>query len=175
MNIWGSYLKKSVETSVKIFCSGRFTVKDSTVLLDALKHDYRTCLLGDVMRLLYPSDCCMVNDHIKYLGPFYFECDKLVAKDVVMAERKMIEECTDAVFIFDDEDCAGSIAELIYAATLHKRVHIFYVRHPERDNIQTPLWYPITLCEMLTQSCQIVSCDTQEEAEYLAINTILSL
>lgn len=161
--------------SVKIFCSGRFSVENSVKLQEALRLDYRARLLGDVNRLLYPSACCMVNNYIEYLGPFYFECDKLFAREVVVTERKMIDVCTDAVFVFDEEDCAGSIAELIYAASLHKRIHIFYVKHIERENIQTPLWYPITLCEMLTQSCEVVSCDTQEEAEHLAINTILAL
>lgn len=160
---------------VKIFCSGRFCVTHAEELHVALKSDYRAILLGDVKRLLYPSVCCMVNDHIEYMGPFYFECDKLVAQEVVVVERDMIDDCTDAIFIFNDEDCAGSIAELIYTATIQKRIHIFYVKHTERENIQTPLWYPITLCEILTKSCNVVACDTMEEAEHLAIKTILSL
>ena len=84
-------------------------------------------------------------------------------------EKQMIEKCTDAIFFLDEAACPGSIAEMIYANTLQKKIHIFYVRNADGEetesSLHTPCWYPILFCQMTNSRVTLYSCASQEDAK----------
>ena len=170
------------DRNIKLYCGGRFYFNCKVEgYLDQVANDYRAILLGDVSKLLHPKATYMINEHTEYLGPFYFylESEKQVANDIVAIEKQMLEQCTDAIFILDKGDCAGTVAELIYSSTLHKRIHIFYVHLSDNEetesDLHSPNWYPIILSKQLSPQTKITACVSREEAERTAIEMISAL
>ena len=115
----------------KIFFGGAFNFdcRDEDYKIMAAE-DYRAQILGSVDALIRPKDMngMSINDNVLYIGPFYFEAESLKAEDIVACEKQMIERCTDAVFVLDDAACPGTIAEIMYANSLQKTIHLFYVQ-----------------------------------------------
>lgn len=162
---------------IKLFCSGRFYFDCcDTDYITKASLDYRAKLLGDVNKLLYPQTAYEVNGRVQYIGPFYYECEDMKAQNVVSSECRMIRECTHAVFILDKADAPGSIAELIYAASLQKNIYIFYIELSKEmeteSELHTPNWYPILMCKQLNPKTTLIACRSVTEAENLAIQTI---
>lgn len=109
----------------------------------------------------YSSDCFIElkeidNGILHYIGPFYnekaglgiltsTECDKVVSQ-----EKKLIELCDIFVCYFNDNISPGTIAELIYAATLGKKIIIYYKLNSSIDyELKTENWFPITLAKQI--------------------------
>ena len=59
-----------------------------------------------------------ISNGVTYVGPFYFETESMSAEDIILCEKKMIESCTDAVFLLNEASCPGTIAEMMYANSL---------------------------------------------------------
>lgn len=132
--------------------------------------DYRAMLLGNVNSLLWPndSDGVWISDDVIYAGPFYFEAESMRAEDIIGSEKAMIESCTDAIFLLDDAACPGTITEVIYANSLGKSLHLFYVQHKEDEEteseLHTPCWYPILFCHMTNGAVRHYPCFNAEDA-----------
>ena len=132
----------------KIYCGGsfKFDYIYENCKIKAEK-DYRSVLLGCEELLLKYSEGIRINGNVEYIGPFYFETDGMQDGDIVRTEWKMVQSCTDAVFLFDEASCPGTVCELTAASMLGKRVHIFYIRKSEGEEtestLHTPCWYPI--------------------------------
>ena len=132
--------------------------------------DYRAVLLGSVDALLKPdgTDGVKLCDGVTYVGPFYFETESMKAEDIIRCEREMIESCTDAVFVLDDAACPGTIAEMMYANSLGKTLHLFYVQHKNDEEteseLHSPCWYPIQLCQLINNSVNLYPCCSVEDA-----------
>lgn len=114
-----------------------------------------------------------------YVGPFYFETESMKAEDIIRCEKEMIESCTDAVFVLDDAACPGTIAEVMYANSLGKTLHLFYVRHKDDEEtesgLHTPCWYPILFCRMTNKDVNLYPCSSIEEAANKILSSVESL
>lgn len=155
----------------KIFCGGAFCFdyrKEGYEIMAA--NDYRARLLGGVELLLWPTDIggVKISENVTYVGPFYFETESMKAEEIVCCEKEMIESCTYAIFLLDDAACPGTIAEVIYANSLGKKLHLFYVQHKDDEEteseLHTPCWYPIHFCQMTNKSVNIYPCSNVEDA-----------
>ena len=151
----------------KIYCGGRFHFD---YLLDGYREeaakDYRAILLGNVDLLLERMDDVKIHENAKYVGPFYFETDGMQDRDIVRVEWKMVQDCTDAIFLMETADCPGTVCELAAASMLGKRVHIFYLRdNGETESmLRSPCWYPILHSISVNENTHVYECETFDEA-----------
>jgi hypothetical protein len=168
-----------METQYKLFFGGAFGFdhRDEDYEIAAAE-DYRAQILGSVQALLKPKDMSgvSINDNVYYIGPFYFEAESLKAEDIIMCEKQMIEQCSDAVFVLDDAACPGTIAEIMYANSLQKTVHLFYVRHNDDEEtestLHTPCWYPLIFCKQTNKSAILYECESIQDAARKVIDLI---
>lgn len=143
----------------KLFCGGRFYFDYQLPdYQEKAANDYRAILLGGPEHLLRKSDGIQLHEGLEYIGPFYFESDGMLDKDIVRCEISMIERCTDALFLLDGADCPGTICELTMAGALGKDVHIFYIRRPDGEetesSLHSPCWYAIVhSCLLNVHTC----------------------
>jgi len=166
----------------KIFCGGTFCFdyREDGYEEMAVK-DYRAKVLGSIEALQKPkgTDGVKLCDGVTYIGPFYFETESMKAEDIIRCEKEMIESCTDAVFVLDDAACPGTIAEVMYANSLGKTLHLFYVRHKDDEEtesgLHTPCWYPILFCRMTNKDVNLYPCSSIEEAANKILSSVESL
>lgn len=112
-----------------LFCGGRFHFDYMKAdYLSLAEDDYRVAFLGDVRKLLRGSGTVRLSDELLYIGPFYFESDGMIDKEIVKMEMRQIQRCTHAVFLLEDGCCPGTVSEIVYAASLQKEISIFYIR-----------------------------------------------
>lgn len=154
-----------------IFCGGTFCFdyrQDGYEVMAAL--DYRLKLLGNVETLLRSkgTDGVKINESVTYVGPFYFETESMRAEDIIYCEKRMIESCTDAIFLLDDAACPGTIAEVMFANSLQKTIHLFFVRHKDDEEteseLHTPCWYPMLFCQLTNKEVSLYPCTSVEDA-----------
>lgn len=155
----------------KVFCGGTFCFDYREGGYEEIATmDYRAKLLGGINALLKPKekDGVKLCDGVTYVGPFYFETESMKDEDIIRCEKEMIESCTDAIFLFDDATCPGTVAEVMYANSLRKTLHLFYVRHQEDEEteseLHTPCWYPILFCQMTNKGVNLYPCPGVEDA-----------
>lgn len=166
----------------KIYCGGRFCFDcREEGFEEKASNDYRAILLDDVATMLKPDDICgvSVNENVLYVGPFYFETEDMKAEDIIKCEMGMIESCTDAIFLLDSADCPGTVAELMLANLLGKRLHLFYINSYEdtetESDMHTPCWYPLHFCAMTNRSATLHPCPDSETAVKKIQNLVRSL
>lgn len=166
----------------RFFCGGTFCFDyREDGYEDMATKDYRAVLLGSVDALLKPKEADGVKlcDGVTYVGPFYFETESLKAEYIIRCEKEMIESCTDAVFVLDEAACPGTIAEVMYANSLGKRLHLFYVRHKDDEEteseLHTPCWYPILFCRMTDKEVNLYPCSCIEDAANKILSFVESL
>jgi hypothetical protein len=168
-----------MDAKYKLFFGGAFgfDYRDEDYDIVAAE-DYRAQILGGVEALLKPKDMSgvLINDDVLYIGPFYFEAESMRAEDIIMCEKQMIEQCTDAVFVLDDAACPGSIAEIMYANSLQKNIHLFYVRHNNDEetesHLHTPCWYPLIFCQQTNPAAKFYECEDLNDAARKVIDLI---
>ena len=151
-----------------LYCGGRFDFdcRDAEFEEKAAR-DYRAILLNDVNKLLSNSDTVILSGHLAYIGPYYFETDGMLDRDIVEVEKRQIEKCTIAVFLLDYSPCPGTIAEMVYAAALQKNILIYYVKNENETEslLRSPFWYPMILCSKIDSAkVEIIGCDSYAEA-----------
>ena len=113
-----------------LYCGGRFDFDYNDAAFEKkVAKDYRAILLNDVNKLLNNSDVVVLSSRLAYIGPYYFETDGMLDQDIVEMEKRQIERCTVAVFLLDNSTCPGTIAEMVYAASLQKRVLTAFRKH----------------------------------------------
>lgn len=160
----------------KIFCGGRFHFDYlEEEYIQKASEDYRAILLGDVNRLLRGSGTLKINDRISYVGPYYFETEGMIDRDIVETEMRMIEECDIAFFLLEDGACPGTVSEMIYAATLQKRMCMVYIRNEEEteSSLRSSCWYPINMCRSINKSeTEVFPCIDREHAERIMLEQI---
>ena len=88
--------------------------------------------------------------------------------DIICCKKRMIESCSNAIFLFDTAMCPGTIADIMYANSLGKTLHLFYVQHKENEEteseLHTPCRYPIQFCQMTDKSVYLNPCSNVEDA-----------
>ena len=159
----------------KLYCGGKFHF-DYLLngYVENAARDYRAVLLGDVKHLLYPGADLMIKEDMEYVGPFYFESDGMRDRDIVRTEWKMVQDCTDAIFLLESADCPGSVCELTAASMLGKRVHIFYLRDESETEsmLRTPCWYPIIHSIFINDNTRIYECKSLDHAVEKIVSTV---
>lgn len=153
----------------KLYCGGSFCFDyQQTGYQEQVTADYRAMLLGSPDRLLRRSDAQQLTDSVLYIGPFYFESDGMIDRDIVQNEINMVSACTDAVFLLDKAGCPGTICELTMASMLGKNVHLFYLRKSDDQEtesaLHTPCWYPIIHSCLINKHSRIYECNSKEDA-----------
>lgn len=152
-----------------LYCGGRFH-------FDYLREDYlrnaeddfRAVILGDVTRLLHPSKAVPLSAGLSYVGPFYFESDGMIDREIVETEMQQIERCTHAFFLLEDAGCPGTVGEMIHAAELGKQLTVFYLRDAgeTESTLQSPCWYPILMAGIICgKGTEIIACDDLADAK----------
>ena len=150
-----------------IYCGGRFDFDYRRSGFEKkAAEDYRAILLKDVNKLLNPADTVVLSDRLAYIGPYYFETESMLDLDIIETEKHQIERCTVAVFLLDCAPCPGTIAEMVYAASLQKKIKILYVKDKNETEsaLKSPFWYPMIFCRKLNPAdTYIQSCDSFSE------------
>ena len=133
----------------KIYCGGAFDFdcQDIHYKTNASK-DYRVVsVLKNLDDFLYTKTLVSLSKNLQYIGPFYYETTDMNGEDIVEKELKMIESCTDAIFLVGRSACPGTICECTYAATLGKNLHIFFLKQDSsqetESDLHTPCWFAI--------------------------------
>ncbi len=162
-----------------LYCGGRFDfdyMQDGYVQKAA--EDYRAVLLGDVRKLLNNQGHVRLSDRLSYAGPFYFETDGMKDLDIVHTEMAQIERCTTAVFLLDGADCPGTVGEMVYAASLHKQLRVFYIQNEKEteSTLRSPCWYPMLLCQQIDPvSVKLIPCTDGAEAMDRIVDCVRAL
>ena len=162
-----------------LYCGGTFCFDytENDYLENASK-DYRAQLLGHRDLLLHRNEGIVISPQVTYIGPFYFESDGMTDADIVRIESEMINQCTDAIFLLDEASCPGTIGELTLSSTMHKQVHIFYVRKPDTEEtescLHTPCWFPIILSRQINPNTILIECSDIDDATAKIISTVES-
>lgn len=166
---------------IKLFCGGKFHfdyLNDNYI--EAAKNDYRSFILKDVELLLKRQNYVEISSNIDYIGPFYFETDGMIDKEIVENEMKMINEATHIFMLLEDGLAPGSVSELIYASTLKKNISIFFIKYAESEetesSLHSPCWYPIIMSNILVKyNCDIIACKDYKDAINMILNKIKKL
>ena len=166
---------------IKLFCGGKFHfdyLNDNYV--DAAKNDYRSIILKDVNLLLTKQKSVKISPRIDYIGPFYFESDGMIDKDIIENEMTMINESTHVFMLFEDGLAPGSVSELIYASSLNKNIYIFYIKYDDtketESNLHSPCWYPIIMSELINKDkTNIIKCISYKDAIDKILNKLNEL
>lgn len=138
-----------------VYCGGRFDFDyQDEKYIEKAEQDYRAVLLKDVNLLLKSPSPIHISNRLIYVGPFYFETDGMLDQDIVETEIRQIENCTTAVFLLDGGSCPGTVAEMIYAASLNKKMIIAYLKDENETEsaLLSSCWYPIILCQKISGS-----------------------
>jgi len=152
-----------------LYCGGRFhfDYQREDYLRNA-EDDFRTAVLENVSRLLHPSDNVLLSAGLSYVGPFYFESDGMIDREIVETEMRQIERCTHAFFLLEDAGCPGTVGEMIHAAELGKNLTVFYIRDTgeTESTLQSSCWYPILLASIICcDGPEIIACEDMEDAK----------
>ena len=166
----------------RVFCGGTFCFdyREDGYEERAAK-DYRAKVLGSIEALLKPkgTDGVKISDGVTYVGPFYFETENMKAEGIIRCEKEMIESCTDAVFVLDEAACPGTMAEVMYANSLGKTIHLFYVQHKNDEEteseLHTPCWYPILFCRIANKDVRLYPCCSVEDAAQKILSCVKAL
>ena len=153
----------------RLYCGGSFCFDcRQEDYIERAASDYRSIILGGAHKLLQKSEGVALRDGLWYIGPFYFETEGMEDREIVKSESEMIRSCTDAIFLLDDGLCPGTIAELIFASSLQKRIHVFYIKksgdEETESSLRSPCWYPIILSEQMSEGVSVCACSGMDEA-----------
>ena len=162
-----------------IYCGGRFHFDYlEPDFMEKASADYRSVLLGNTDALLHGSGVTAISADLSYIGPYYFETDGMLDRDIVETEMRMIENCTHAFFLLEDARCPGTVSEMVYAAALGKKITVVYVRneHETESALRTACWYPIIHCGLIGGSAVCaIPCPDYSQAEKTILERIRSL
>ena len=163
----------------RIYLGGKFhfDYKENEYEENASK-DFRALILGNKDLLLNNSGTVRLSENLEYIGPYYFETDGMLDKDIVSTEMRMIENSTTVFFLLEDGMCPGTVSEMIYAATLKKKLRLFYVTdlNETESYLRSPCWYPITQCLLLAKDLvEVTPCETYESAVKKLIEAVKSM
>ena len=92
----------------------------------------------------------------------------MLDQDIVETEKRQIERCTTAFFLLDNSPCPGTIAEMVYAASLQKRICVYYIKEENETEsmLRSSFWYPMILCgKMDPDEVELTACDSFAEAQ----------
>lgn len=157
---------------IKLFYSGTYKVRHELInednVCEMLKDDIRSLIVGDVESTIYASDGVILknNPNVMYVGGFYYEKqDKYdtVCENVVYEELKQIDKCDMIVVNLTKYSAISSIAELMYAASLNKKIVIFCNPKITSYKVEGEYWFPILATKQLANDVEVIFIDDEKE------------
>lgn len=157
---------------IKLFYSGTYKVRHEMIneenVLEMLKDDVRSKIVGNVYDTVYASDGVVIknNKDIMYIGGFYYEKqdeNKSVCENVVSEELKQIDKCDLVVANLTKYSAIATVTEIIYAAFKHKKIVIFCDPNVTSYEVVGEYWFPILTCKQLNQNVEIRFVNNEEE------------
>lgn len=168
----------------RVYFAGNFEFMYKDYTMELLSKDYRSKVLGNVELLMRkPKDdygYTEINDNVLYSGPYYFYEDGVDGESIVHNEYDMVERSTDVVFLLDNVNCPGTVAEMIHAlfSDGQPNIWIFYIEQkpddgePEKD-VCNSNWYPVEMCRWMGHKrVTLCPCKTRDAASDMIIKLI---
>lgn len=169
----------------RIYVGGPFTFKYSEVTPEHIRNDFRYKIVGEPF-IEQHQDIEDVGN-VEYTGPFYYYKKGIGPEAVVESEVEAIRR-SDIVFLVFPEDgrAPGTVAELIFAASLNKRIEVFYVPTKEpteadetssnlNDHIQHQYWYPFIQAKYINPNITFHTCESTDNAKDLCVSLIKTI
>ncbi len=157
---------------IKLFYSGTYKVRHELIteenILEMLKDDMRSKIVGDVKSTVYASNGIVLknNKNVKYIGGFYYEKqnkNKTVCENVVEEELKQIDKADLLVVNLTKYSAIASITELIYGAFKNKKIVIFCDPKVTSYEVEGEYWFPILTAKKLDKNIEIKFIEDEEE------------
>ena len=169
--------------SIYVGCPFTFQYADATDEL--IRSDFRYRIVGEpfIRQTKLDEDIGNVN----YTGPFYYYKKGLGPDAVVRSEVDSIRRSDIVLLVFPEDGRApGTVAELIYAASLGKKVVVFYVptktvTEVDSDpanldsNIHHQYWYPFHQASIINKDVTFHKCVSTDVAKEQCINYVKTL
>ena len=157
---------------IKLFYSGTYNVRHELVneenVLEMLKDDIRTKIVGNVVDTVYASDGVIIknNKNVMYIGGFDYEKNdnnKTVCESVVEEELKEIDKCDIMVANLTKYSAIATITEIIYASFKKKKIVIFCDPNVTSYEVEGEYWFPILTCKKLNKNIEIIFIKNEQE------------
>lgn len=157
---------------IKIFYSGTYKVRHEFInkenVLDMLKDDMRSKIVGNVKDTVYASNGVVIkeNKNVMYIGGFYYEKEhpgKSTCESVVYEELKQIDHCDLVIVNLMNYSAIASVTELIYAAFKGKKVVIFCNPEITSYEVQGEYWFPIITAKELNKNVEVKFVNNEDE------------
>ena len=168
----------------KIYVGGPFTFFYKDYTPELLKTDFRYKLIGN--DFAKQTSKTVIVGNAEYVGPFYYYQLGQTPHDVVVSEINAVRNADNVYLVFSEKGNApGTVAELIHAAVLNKKLNIYYVESNIEteatisgnlcDNINHPYWYPFIQAKTLATNVKFTKCKTFNEATNKCLADIANL
>ena len=149
------------------YCAWHSEINPSNVK-EKLKDDFRSRLVDNIDDVIYGNEGVVTkNPNVRYIGGFYYENPegefKSETEKVVVAELKQISWCDVLVANLTTHSAIGSIAELFYAASLGKHIHIFIEDVDSAFDVTGEYWFPIYTLQRMNGHVTIHKVKSEDE------------
>ena len=157
---------------IKLFYSGTYKVRHEFInkdnVLEMLKDDIRSKIVGNVKDTVYASNGVVINNNqnVMYIGGYYYEKqdeNKSVCENVVSEELKQIDRCDLVVANLTKYSAIASITEIVYAAFKQKKIVIFCDPKITSYEIEGEYWFPILTCKQLNKNIEVKFINNEDE------------
>lgn len=157
---------------IKIFYSGTYKVRHELInednVLEMLKNDIRSKIVGNVKDTIYASDGVIIknNNNVMYIGGFYYEKqdnNKTVCENVVSEELKQIDKCDLVIANLTKYSAIATVTEILYASFKKKKIVIFCDPEVTSYEVEGEYWFPILASKQLNNNIEIKFIDSEEE------------
>lgn len=157
---------------LKMFYSGTYKVKHELInrenVLEMLKDDVRTKIVGDVSSTVYPSSGVVIKDNpnVMYVGGFYYEekdPSRTVCENVVYEELKQIDKCDIIIANLTKYSAIATLSEIIYGAFKNKKTLIFCDPEVTSYEVEGEYWFPIIMVKQINPNVEIKFIESEEE------------
>lgn len=157
---------------IKLFYSGTYKTRHELInednILEMLKDDVRSKIVGDVKDTIYASDGVILknNKNVMYIGGFYYEKqdkNKSVCENVVSEELKQIDRCDLVVANLTKYSAIATITEIIYASFKQKKIVIFCDPKVTSYEVEGEYWFPILACKQLNSNIEIKFIEDEDD------------
>ncbi len=157
---------------IKLFYSGTYCVRHELItkenVLEMLKNDLRSKIVGDVKKTVYASNGVKLknNKNVMYIGGFYYEKEtpgKTTCENVVYEELKQIDNCDLVVANLTKYSAIATVTEILYAAFQNKKIVIFCNPNITSYQVEGEYWFPLLAAKQFTKNIEIKFIQDEKE------------
>jgi hypothetical protein len=154
----------------KIFYSGTYRVQHRLIteenVKDMLKDDLRSKLVDKIDDVIYASEGVITkNPNVTYVGGFYYEKGEgtTITEKVVNAELSQIERADFVIVNLLGHAAIGSLAEIMYAASINKPMVIFVKNDDKLFDVTGEYWFPLLTLSKMNVEYILKKVDSEQE------------